>query len=263
MLVAAGFYVLSFFEGPPSPTLHALSPPDADVYVSLFLRPSTAQRAALRDLFGDEETATSRIEELFDSVLKRFDMRFDDDVQPWVGEEVAAFLVGTDYAFLFKTDDLAAATKSASEMLSRGSEDPVVDATYGGTNFRFVKSFAATGLPLASGPIGDALVIGTPSALRLAIDAAAGDSLALLSADREAEDLTSDRIASVYVENPDSLVQQLPGSLNFAFGALGVEGDRYQAVVFAEPESLVVESTGREPLRLTPQVLSGFLSFEI
>ena len=149
-------------------------------------------------------------------------------------------------------------------MLSRGSEAPVVDATYEGTSFRFVKSFAATGLPLASGSIGDSLVIGTPSGLRLAIDAAGGESLSgILPAEGDADDLSSDRIASLYVKDPDSVVGQLPGSLNFVFGALGVEGDRYQAVVFAEPEALVVESTGREPLRLTPQILSGFLSFEI
>lgn len=263
-LLATGLYVLSFFEGPPTPTLHALAPRDADVYVSLFLRPSTAQRSALRDLFGDEATATSKIEQLFDSVLRRFDMRYDEDVEPWAGEEVAAFALGSDYAFLFGTDDLDAAMTSASEMLSRGSEGPIVDATYEGTSFSFVKSFAASGLPLASGSIGDALVIGTPGGLRQAIDAAAGESpTSGLPADTEAEDLTADRIAAVYVKDADSLVERLPSSLSFAFGALGIQGDGYQAVVFAESEALVVESTGREPLRLTPQMLSGFLSFEI
>ena len=264
LFAGAGFYVLSFLEGPPVAMLHTLSPRDADIYVSVFLRPSSAQRSALRDLFGDEATATSKTEALFDSVLKRFQMRFDQDVEPWVGTEVAAFLLGTDHAFLFSTDDLDAATTSASEMFARGSEGPVLDAIYEGISFRFVKDFAATGLPLASGLIGDALVIGTPGGLRHAIDASAGESSrGGLPVEPEAEDFTADRIASIYVRDPDALVERLPGSLNFAFGALGVQGDRYQAVVFAEPDALVVESTVREPLRLSPQMVSGFLSFEI
>jgi hypothetical protein len=262
-LTAAGFYFLSFFEGAPTPELQNYAPPDVDVYVSVFLSPSTAQQSALRDLFGDEEGAVSTIEALIDSVLSRFDMRFAEDVRPWVGEEVGAFLMGTDYVFLFEAEDEDAAVASAERMLAQGSADPVVRVSYEGTPFDLVKSFGGTGLPLASGLLGDALLIGTPGGLRSAIDTAGGRSLG--DDDRslgETSPLTADRLVALYVRDPDSVVSKLPGALNFAFGVLGVEGPRYRAVVIAESDALVVESTVREPLRLSPQILSGFLSFE-
>ena len=263
-LVATGFYLLSFFEGPPTAVLQRHAPRDADVFVSVFLRPSTAQQAALRDLFGDEESATSTVESVFDSVLTRFNMRFSNDVRPWAGDEAGAFLVGTDYGVLLEAADTTAAYASAVGMLTRGSSDAPIEAIYERAHFSFVKRFRDTGLPLAAGIVEDVLVIGTPVGLRAAVDAVAGESL---SDDQDFDGLisplTTDRLGTIYVKDPDSLVSRLPGSLNFAFGALGVQGSQYRAIVFAEPEALVVESTDREPLRLTPQMLSGFLQFEI
>lgn len=264
ILAGAGFYLLSFFEGAPTAVLHGHVPANADVFVSVFVRPSTAQKAALRDLFGDEAKATSTVESIFDSVLGRFDMRFSEDVRPWASDEAGAFLRGTDYGILFETEDAKAASSSALQVLTRESSAPPIEATYEGARFSFVKSFGDTQLPLAAGLVEDVLVIGTPGGFKDAVDAAKGVSLADdQSFEQGVDGMTIDRLGTIYVRDPDSLVPRLPGSLNFAFGALGVQGSRYRAVVFAEPEALVVESTVREPLRLTPQMLSGFLSFEI
>lgn len=263
-LLGGGLYAITLFEDAPVPKLHQLAPPSADVYVSAFAKPSTGQQVALRELFGDERSATSVVESAFDGVLKRFGLRFEDHVRAWVGSELSAFSVGGDYALLFEAADASAALAQAEAMLQRGSEEDPIHAAYEGASFLFVKDFSQTQRPLATGILDTALVIGTPRAFRLAVDAWAGSSLQDEAAFRAAlGELSSDRLASIYVRDADSAASRLPGSINFAFGLLGVEGSPYAAVVYVEREAVVVESTVREPYRLPPQVVRGFLSFEI
>lgn len=264
VLLAGGLFLLSSFESPPEASLHRSVPQGANLYVSSFLGPSTKQRHALKELFGDSATATSAVESVFDGALKRFGMQFERDVAPWVGGEAAAFLAGDDYALLLDADDEEMAVASGNEMLVRGSTAAPIDAEYRGVSFRFVKSFSSTGRPLASGIVQGALVIGTPGGIKQAVDARAGGNS--LEADPVFQPgmakVRPDRLAMIYVRDADALVERVPGSVNFAFGLLGVEGSPYQAAIFAEDEALVVESTVREPLRLSPQTVSGFLSFE-
>lgn len=263
-LLAGGLYAVSLFEEAPAPTLHRLVPLSADAYVSAFIKPSTDQQVALREVFGDEQSATSVVEGAFDGVLKRFGLRFKEHVREWVGAEVSAFSIGSDYALLLQTDDPAAALAQAQAMLERGSEERPISASYDGAPFVFVKDFSLTQRPLATGIVDSALVMGTPGAFRLANDASMGASLQDEGAFRSAlGGLNPDRLVSIYVRDADLVASQYPGSINFAFGLLGVEGSPYGAVVYAEREVVVVESTVREPYRLPPQVVRGFLSFEI
>ena len=264
VLLLGGLYAVSLFEDAPAPTLQGLAPRRADVYISAFVKPSTAQQVALREAFGGEGSATAVVESAFDGVLARFDMEFQDDVRPWVGGEVSAFLSGSDYALLLQADDPSLAMQDAQDMLRRGSDEEPISASHERTPFSFVKDFSNSARPLAAGVVGDALVIGTPGAFRLAVDASTGASLQDEASYRASSDgLNPDRLVSIYVRDADSVVARLSGSVNFAFGLLGVEGSPYQAVVYAEREAVVVESTVREPYRLQPGVVKGLLSFEI
>ena len=255
---------MSLFDDAPAPSLHALAPDEADVYISAFVKPSTAQQVALKEAFGDERSAMTVVESAFDRVLKRFGMKFQDDVRPWVGGEVSAFLSGSDYALLLQAGDPSLAMQQARDMLRRGSDEEPISASYAGATFSFVKDFSRTARPLAAGVVRDSLVIGTPAAFRLTVDASTGASLQdEASYKRSSEGLNPDRLLSIYVRDADSVVARLPGSINFAFGLLGIEGSPYQAVIYAEREAVVVESTVREPYRLQPDVVRGLLSFEI
>lgn len=263
-LLGCGLFAVSLFEDAPAPKLHRLVPRAADIYVSAFIKPSTRQQVALRRVFGDEQSAVSVVEAAFDRALKRFGLRFKEHVRDWVGAEVSAFSVGSDYALLLEAADPSAARAQAEAMLQRGSEERPIPASYGGAPFLFVKDFSHTQRPLVTGVVGTVLVMGTPRAFRLAVDASAGPSLheddgfqAVLGG------LVPDRLGSFYVRDADPVAARLPGSVNYAFGLLGVEGSPYGAVVYAEREGVVVESTVREPYRLPPQVVRGLLSFEI
>lgn len=86
-----------------------LVPRDATGYVHAFLKPSTSQRRALRDLltlFPELEEEDDAADGLLVSVLSNLGVRIDPGATEWVGDEVAAFsLEDGSTAVLLAIDD--------------------------------------------------------------------------------------------------------------------------------------------------------------
>jgi hypothetical protein len=121
-LVTAGVYVAARYLAPA--TDHAIehTPDEAFFYSSLFLKPSTNQRKALRDLLarfpsaGNPDESGEALDDLLKDVFDDLDLSYLDDVKPWIGTEIAFWATPPDddtddfgWALMIATKDEAAA----------------------------------------------------------------------------------------------------------------------------------------------------------
>lgn len=111
-LAIAGGLALWLFARSSRDTLVHHVPSRSIAYAHLFLRPSTHQRVAIRDLLerlsldvndGDLKEALGR---LLDPVLAVSGMSYEDDVSPWLGDQIGFYLLpGGEEAVLFEVED--------------------------------------------------------------------------------------------------------------------------------------------------------------
>jgi hypothetical protein len=183
-----------------------LVPRNAIGYASVFLNPSTNQKRALEALLAKFEAAPTpdeakdRVVALIDEALAEVDLTFENDVEPWLGHQVAGFLLDTyqpepdmpDLAFLVATDD-EAATRAMIDKLDADAESER-EKSYEGVDYTLYDG------EFASGFVSGFWVFGTEPAFTAAVDAAAGESLA---DSPEYEDkvsrLAADHVALAYV----------------------------------------------------------------
>jgi hypothetical protein len=121
-LITAGIYVAARYLAPA--TDHAIehTPNEAFFYSSLFLKPSTNQRKALRELLerfpsaGTPEESGQALDDLLNATFDDLGLSYSDDVKPWVGTEIAFWATPPDddtgdigWALMIATKDEAAA----------------------------------------------------------------------------------------------------------------------------------------------------------
>ena len=164
--------------------LASLAPPDAPLFVQGVIRPDGDQEEAI-DSFAERvgqvddpaADAVAAVDELFAS--NGVDINFADDIEPWLGEHGAAFVSsfkprasGTpDFAAMVEVTDADAARSFLQRVLD---QDPAPDQK---RTYRDTQYFSSGG-GFAAGVINDqALVIGTETAFKVAVDSAAGESL--------------------------------------------------------------------------------------
>jgi hypothetical protein len=194
--------------------LASLAPPDAPLYVEAAI-PSGDQAETVDALAGRFGVSDPRalVTEATDRLFAEdgLDVNFADDVEPWLGDEVAVFVrsfetdpapgVTPDFAAMVEVDDVDA----AGDFLQRLTDaDPAqeVERSYDGTDY-----LASPSGDFAAGVVdGYALVVGTEMSFKLAVDAADGESLS------ESEEYTSrtdeladDPLATAFFE-PAALV---------------------------------------------------------
>lgn len=218
LLVGAAVYGAVRFFAPASDHAIELVPGDAAAYASVFLKPSTSQRQALESILDafpasdSDEEAQELFETVLDEVFEGTDLDYTTDVEPWLGEEIAAFGVAPssggsepDGALILETHDAEKAIDAVDEAF--GTEgDPGVERTYRDVGFREYERWVA-------GVLKDFLVIGTETAFEKVVDATTGDDVQTL-ADRSAYKdalaaLPQDRLALFYVDTPE-LLQSVP-----------------------------------------------------
>jgi hypothetical protein len=87
--------VTQFIFRPSTDKAIGLIPEDAQFYMNVFVRPSNTQKQAIEDLLGagdvTAEEATDRIAEVVDRALSDFDLTFEDDIDPALGNQASIF----------------------------------------------------------------------------------------------------------------------------------------------------------------------------
>jgi Protein of unknown function (DUF3352) len=278
-VAAAGVIGYRMFFGASEDDAVALVPSDAAVYGNVFLDPSMDQKRAIGDLLEkfpqapDTEEATNQLIELVDKGLAEIDMNFEDDIDPWLGNQVAGWaqlpedLVASaggeapdvPAAFLIASDDDDAALQFV-EDASANSEDELTDRSYEGTDYKLNENEGS-----AAGVVDGFLVIGTEQGFKAVVDVSTGeDSLADNDDFTETMDqLTEDRLASFYLDGEainDLLEAGAPpgspqlGTLGLPGGSLNPTG----TALFVQSDKVVVESTTTQ-VEDAPDISSGLL----
>lgn len=182
LLIAGGAAIatVQLLNRPSEDAAVQLIPADAYLYGNLFIGPSTDQKQALDDLLSNfpkiesTDQAIDRLTGLLDEELQQIGLSYDDDVEPWLGDQVAFFLSGTELdppegaALLETTDPDAAADAIDQVRESEGGEAPE-EKSYNGFNYTLEGSDDEN--PGAIGFVDNFLVFGTEDGFKAVVDA--------------------------------------------------------------------------------------------
>src|SRR5919106_3858143 len=97
-VAVAGTLAYQMFFGSASDNAVNLVPADAVVYGNVFLDPSMDQKRAIEDLLEkfpeapNADEARNKLVDLLDEGLAEIDMNFDDDIDPWFGNQIAGWI---------------------------------------------------------------------------------------------------------------------------------------------------------------------------
>jgi hypothetical protein len=249
---------VGFFEAESAVTL---APRESVMFASVVIDPSLSQKRALVNLLDRlppeaQEQITDSLPEMFEDAFADAEIDYAKDVKPWLGGEVAAFVLpGADEpagAVVIATKDPDAALTFVRRSIEREMGD-IEEASHRGTAYATVEE-------VAFATVGDHLVVGTGIGVEAAIDASIDGSL---STDPEFAKLdgalTDDRLLSFYVDTQGlvDLAEQTrelsPSELDQLprLDELGSLGDAFQqngaGAVFLSGESVVFESVTTVP----------------
>jgi uncharacterized protein DUF3352 len=251
-VITAALYTAARYFGPA--TDHAIehTPGEAFFYSSLFLKPSTDQRKALRDLLarfpsaGTPEESGRALDDLLSDAFEDLDLSYTQDIKPWLGTEIAFWAAPPNegrgdfgWALMIATDDEEAAGKAVvkSSVIHDGSKsDPF---TIDGPNAFIEDGFVNLMNVSAQGPWkrmhGDGAVPPLAESKRF------NDATALLP---------QDRVALAYFD-PVPLFDGIPSGqvARVVESALGPYATEPQsAVAYLRHDAIVFESTSPHSL---------------
>jgi Protein of unknown function (DUF3352) len=228
----------------PTPSVEKMVPASVDVYAVVNLDPSVSQKVnLLRALHKFPDTSTDqKLTDLLNKALKDSGITFTDDIQPWLGAQVAVAVrlpkaSADPPAAVFavsKDDAKAQAALTKLRTSSQGQKYAWHDTSYGGITITVgAPSGSSTAKPaLKAGAyalIDHVVVIATSEALmHEIIDADQGRSGRLVDAANYKATLAkvpSDRLALLYV-NATSIVSNLKSQLTtpMVAGLAGIKG---------------------------------------
>ena len=261
VLGAVAYGAVRFFA-PATDHAIELVPRDSVAYTSLFLKPSISQRQALKAILeafpasDSPEEAEALFENLLDEVLDDSDLDLDykTDVEPWLGEEVAAFALAPrepgadpDAAVVLGTTDPDRSMTAVDRAVGGRPETH----TYRGVDYRSLGTWLA-------GVVDDFLVVGTQGAFESAVDTALdeGATLADHAAYRDAVDaLPEDRLALFYLDAP-RILDSFPAGTGVApsllNGSLATFRAPLAAALYARDGEMVIDDV--VPLPDDPQL---------
>ncbi len=179
--------------------LASLAPASTAIYAEATIRPEgdlkTSVEALAKKIGGTADPGSEIIKQI-DKGLKDDNLTFAKDFDPWLGDKVAVAFTGLqeqdpDFVVIFATTD----PEKALATFKKG-EDGLADRKYKDVTY----SFNATD-KMAGATIGDQLLFGSEPALKAAIDADKGTSLADGDKLKKARDsVTDERLAFFYVD---------------------------------------------------------------
>lgn len=192
-----GFAAVRMLNQPSDDAAAALVPADSYVYANLFVGPSTDQRQALDDLLGNfpkiesTEQAIDRLTGLLDDELREIGLSYDEDVEPWMGDQVSFFMRGSGFdppslGALVHTTDPDQTAAAIDKIREAEDSDEPEQKTYEGVEYELEEG--DDGTPLAVGFVGDFLFLGTEDAFEAVVDSSGdGDGESLVDTDEYQE----------------------------------------------------------------------------
>jgi Protein of unknown function (DUF3352) len=179
LLVAGGvaFAAMQILDRPSEDAAIELVPADAYLYANLFIGPSTDQKQALDDLLNNfpkiesTDQAIDRLTGLLDEELQQVGLSYEEDVEPWLGDQVSFFMHGTEIdppslaALLETTDPDAAAAAIDKAREHEGGPDPE-EASYEGVDYEVEQGDDG----VAIGFVDDFLVVGAEDSFKSVVD---------------------------------------------------------------------------------------------
>ena len=215
VLTGAGVYAYkTVWDRAPDDVAISLTPENAAAFASVYVNPSNDQKRAIDSLLKkfpqteSFEDTKNMLVDLLDPQLEPLGINFEDDIEPWLGDQIGFFFMppegtGEDAAALIATEDQDATQETIDKIFeSQSSADArVEERTYEGVEYQ-VDPDPGEGAPAAAyGFVENHLVVGTEGALKASIDASQGGSLED-SEDYQAavEPFYEDRIALLYID---------------------------------------------------------------
>lgn len=258
LLVGGAAFALTRALAPAEDDALAFVPPDAYFYTNFFIEPSNSQKQVLDDFFqkfpGIESTedVIEKLSELLEESLAEEGLSYEDDVEPWLGNQLAAFGIpgGTaempNGALLVESED----DEAARAFLEKATDGDLEDAetkTYNGAEYE-VDAEDSSALAF----LGGFMVAGTEDAVKQAIDTLeAEESLETAeSFTRATDSLREDWIAQYYLDTGAlfeefQLDEAMTPEDKAAFEAFAGEDQPPQAgVLYVTSDSAVFESSG-------------------
>lgn len=277
LLVGGGLLAAKVFLGSSTDEAVHLVPANAGAYVNVFVRPSNSQKMALEDLLGkfpqlgdSFEEAKDALVELLDPQLAEFDLQFERDIDPWLGNQIALYFMPPpvdltsndgsgdaidlaptqepDAAVLVAVTDQDAARAALDKALA--AQDLEAEAvSYEGTDYSLVPD---DGVDVAVGFLEDFMILGSERALKLSVDAFRGDSLADAPEYEEAfEGLSEDQIGTMYFDTEgliEAAVESTTASSEDRAGMQTLADSGPIAVgLHARSDAVVLEASARLP----------------
>ena len=182
LLIAGGAAIatVQLLNQPADDAAAALVPGDSYLYANLFIGPSTDQRQALDDLLGNfpkiesTDQAIDRLTGLLDEELQEIGLSYEDDVEPWMGDQVSFFMRGTELdppslGALLQTTDPDAAADAIEKIREHEDSDEPEQKSYEGIDYELEEG--DDGTPFAVGFVDAFLVIGTEDSFKAVVDA--------------------------------------------------------------------------------------------
>lgn len=275
VLVGAGAFAYMRFMAPAEDRAIQLVPESSILYGNLFLRPSNDQKMALDDLLqkfpGVENTddALDTLIELLDEQLRKQDLSYEEDIEPWLGDQTAGFMMPggsvevPNVGILVESKNDEAFRDFIDQVQEKESPDAeIVEREYKNTTYEVVEDLPGT----PSFAFLDGFFVGgTEEAVKASIDAQDGDSLQDSERYVDAtEGLRDDWLGLFYADSGalfslfEEEMQGLPEEQAF-FDSFGLRDQQPSAgVAYVTSDSIGFESSGGLP---TEGPLAGFKSF--
>ncbi len=180
-------FALTRFMAPAEDRALSLAPQNSVLYANLFVHPSNDQKMALDDLLqkfpGIENTddAIDKLIELFDEQLGEQGLSYEEDIEPWLGDQAAVFMTPggspqlPNFGVLVESKDDEAIRAFLTKV--QEEEDPdgrFVEREHNGTVYEVVEDDPETA---AFAFIEGFFVGGTEEAVKASIDARQGEAL--------------------------------------------------------------------------------------
>ena len=253
--------VVSFLEGPVHDEAIALVPGDADFYANVFLEAPGDQAEALEALLEkfpkveSAEDARQDLFNLFDEALDEVNLTFEEDIEPWLGHQVAFYMSARDltedprFAAFLAVEDQGDAERAIEQVeesdAARGVDEPE-SKSYKGIDYDFYEDEDGDeGESFALGFVRRFLVLATERGFKDVVDTSlSADNLAASERYKDSfRGLPEENIASLYVDAKPF------------FEMLSVSGD-IPPSEFALFEDLISDTPNASTVSLSPNSIS-------
>ena len=261
VLLAGVPVAVRFLEGPPRDDAIALVPADAGMYANVFLEAPGDQGDALEALLEkfpkveSPEEAQRDLFNLFDEELDQLNLTFEDDIQPWLGHQVAFYAAAEniattpDLAFLVAVEDQSAAERAIEQADEADDADPPESRSYKGVDYDVYED-ETEGDPFVVGFVRRFLLLATENGFKDVVDTSMStDNLAASELYRETfEVLTDEHIASVYIDTAafiEALTEsgEVPPAQTAFFEDFAGTGVPTASVLSLTSDSIAIESS--------------------